>query len=319
MECESGNDYLGDYFGLRIASVFVLFAASAAGAFLPLIFSISKFRVPPWVFFILRYVGSGVIVAAAFCHLLTEGQEALATECLGEPFTIYPFSSGIALMGVHAMFLFDIIAHRHIQNKHNKAFQAEVEGVEYTKDIEDKSVENIKDVQVKQTEVSHASHLQILNSFVLEFGIVFHSVFVGFSLAVAGEEFIALFVAILFHQMFEGLGLGTRFAVTKWPDTKKYMPWLLALAYSLTTPIAIAIGLGVRHSYPPGSRTGLIVTGVFDSLCGGVLIYNGLVELLAYDFLYSSELLGASNQRVMWAYVCVCFGAFVMALIGRWA
>lgn len=309
MECGTGNHYLGDHFKLRIASVFVLFAASAVGAFLPLIFSISKFRVPPWVFFMLRYIGSGVIVATAFCHLLTEGQVALGNECLGSPFTDYAFSSGIALMGVHAMFLFDVVAHRHVKHKHEKVGQLEVKNV----------LEDNKESEVDQTEVSHSSHLQILNSFVLEFGIVFHSVFVGFSLAVAGEEFIALFIAILFHQMFEGLGLGTRFALTKWPEHQKYMPWVLALGYSLTTPIAIAIGLGVRNSYPPGSRTSLLVTGIFDSLCGGVLIYNGLVELLAYDFLYSDELLGASNQRVMWAYVCVCIGAFIMALIGKWA
>lgn len=161
---------------------------------------------------------------------------------------------------------------------------------------------------------------QILAVTVLEFGIIFHSVFVGLSLAVAGEEFTTLFIVLIFHQMFEGLGLGTRLAETVWPKDKLYTPWIMALGFTLTTPIAIGIGIGVEHSFIPGSRKALIANGVFDSISSGILIYTGLVELMAHEFLYSNQFQGENGFRKMiLAYICMCFGTGLMALLGKWA
>ncbi|GMM55602.1 high-affinity Zn(2+) transporter [Maudiozyma humilis] len=172
----------------------------------------------------------------------------------------------------------------------------------------------------QENEVSERYATQILAVFILEFGIVFHSVFIGLSLAVAGDEFKTLFIVLIFHQMFEGLGLGTRIAETQWPKSKRYTPWLMALAFALTTPIAVAIGIGVRHSFVPGSRKALIANGVFDSISSGILIYTGLVELMAHEFLYSNQFKGDNGFRKMLsAYLCMCFGAGLMALLGKWA
>lgn len=161
---------------------------------------------------------------------------------------------------------------------------------------------------------------QVLNVFILEFGIIFHSIFIGLTLSCSGDEFVSLYIVICFHQMFEGLGLGTRVACVDWPRSKRWTPWLLCLGYTLSTPIAIAIGLGVRHSYPPGSRRALITTGVFDSVSAGILIYTGLIELMAHEFLFSDEFKGKGGfKRMIWAYLVMCVGAGVMALLGRWA
>ena len=84
---------------------------------------------------------------------------------------------------------------------------------------------------------------QLTAVFILEFGVIFHSIFIGLTLAVSGEEFITLYIVLVFHQMFEGLGLGTRLAEVPWPASKRWTPYLLGLAYGLSTPIAIAIGL----------------------------------------------------------------------------
>lgn len=160
---------------------------------------------------------------------------------------------------------------------------------------------------------------QMTAIFVLEFGIIFHSVFIGLTLAVAGEEFDTLFVVLIFHQTFEGLGLGSRLAVTPWPSGRRWTPYILALAYGLSTPIAIAIGLGVRKSYPPESQTTLIVNGVFDSISAGILIYTGLVELMAHEFMFSRSMQRARIQTVLFAFVMMCLGAGLMALLGKWA
>ncbi|GMG16240.1 unnamed protein product [[Candida] boidinii] len=120
--------------------------------------------------------------------------------------------------------------------------------------------------------------------------------------------------------MFEGLGLGTRIALVDWPKSKRWTPWLLALAYGLCTPISVAIGLGVRNSYSPGSRTALVTNGVFDSISAGILIYTGLIELMAHEFLFSDEFKGVQGFKKMFiAYIVMCVGAGLMALLGKWA
>ena len=45
---------------------------------------------------------------------------------------------------------------------------------------------------------------------ILEFGVIVHSVIIGLNLGVVGEEFSTLYPVIVFHQSFEGLGIGAR-------------------------------------------------------------------------------------------------------------
>jgi solute carrier family 39 (zinc transporter), member 1/2/3 len=160
---------------------------------------------------------------------------------------------------------------------------------------------------------------QMTAIFILEFGVIFHSVFIGLTLAVAGAEFNVLYIVLVFHQTFEGLGLGSRLATAEWPRKKTWMPWVLGAAYGFTTPIAIAIGLGVRTTFTPGSQRTQIVNGVFDSISAGILIYTGLVELMAHEFMFNPEMRRSSIKMMLFAYFCMCLGAGLMALLGKWA
>ena len=150
---------------------------------------------------------------------------------------------------------------------------------------------------------------QMTAIFILEFGVVFHSIFVGLTLAVAGEEFTTLYAVLAFHQTFEGLGLGSRLAATPWSRSKRWTPYVFATLYGFSTPTAIAVGLGVRNAYAPGSQTALIVNGVFDSISAGILIYTGLVELMAHEFMFSAVMRKASLRAVLSAFAMMCLGA----------
>lgn len=102
-------------------------------------------------------------------------------------------------------------------------------------------------------------HKDVMQVFMLEVGILFHSVFIGMSLSVSvGNEFVVLLIAIAFHRMFpeysfvrllltdvetfEGLALGSRIACLEWPQDAA-QPWLMSLAYGCTyvtrTPIIL--------------------------------------------------------------------------------
>lgn len=104
-----------------------------------------------------------------------------------------------------------------------------------------------------------------LNISLLEGGILFHSIFVGITISITTEGFVVLLVAILFHQMFEGIGLGSRIAAVPYPK-KSIRPWVLVCAFGLTCPIGQAIGLISRGSYDPDSAYGLIMVGVFNAM-----------------------------------------------------
>ena len=158
---------------------------------------------------------------------------------------------------------------------------------------------------------------QIAAFLILEFGVIFHSVIIGLNLGVAGSEFNTLYVVIVFHQAFEGLGIGARMSVIPFAPGS-WLPWLLCAAYGLTTPITIAIGLGLRKTYNSGSFTASVVSGVLDSMSAGILTYTGLVELLARDFLFN-PLRTKDNVRLTFMMVCVFLGAGLMALLGKWA
>ncbi|KAI2994061.1 hypothetical protein CBS147346_10725 [Aspergillus niger] len=152
---------------------------------------------------------------------------------------------------------------------------------------------------------------------ILEFGIIFHSVIIGLNLGVTGDEFTTLYPVLVFHQAFEGLGIGARMSALRF-GRHWWLPWVLCMAYGLTTPISIVIGIGVRTTYNSGSRTANIVQGVLDAVSAGILIYSGLVELLARDFLFDPDR-AKRRSHLLGMIFCVLLGAGIMALIGKWA
>jgi solute carrier family 39 (zinc transporter), member 1/2/3 len=123
---------------------------------------------------------------------------------------------------------------------------------------------------------------------------------------------------IVFHQSFEGLGIGARLSAIPFPKRLSWMPWWLCTAYGLTTPIAIAIGLGVRLTYNGGSDTANIISGILDSTSAGILLYTGFVELLARDFLFNPDRT-QDDRQLAFMVCCVFLGAGIMALLGKWA
>jgi len=170
----------------------------------------------------------------------------------------------------------------------------------------------------KDEEARRFAVKQQLGAFlILEFGIIFHSVIIGLNLGVAGEEFSVLYAVLVFHQSFEGLGIGARLSTIPF-RTGSWTPWILCAAYGITTPVSTAAGLGVRTTYNSGSYTANVVSGVLDSISAGVLIYTGLVELLARDFIFNPSRT-KNSYRLAFMVVSVFVGAGIMALLAKWA
>lgn len=163
---------------------------------------------------------------------------------------------------------------------------------------------------------------QLLQCLLLEAGILFHSIFIGMALSVAtGTSFVVLLIAISFHQTFEGFALGSRIA-SLIPDLfspNSVKPWLMSLAYGTTTPLGQAIGLVLHNLYDPASTTGLLMVGITNAISSGLLLFAGLVELLAEDFLSESSYETLKGRRRVEACISVACGAILMAFVGAFA
>jgi zinc transporter ZupT len=160
----------------------------------------------------------------------------------------------------------------------------------------------------------------ILQCLLLEAGILFHSVFIGMALSVSsGPAFAVLLLAISFHQTFEGLALGTRIAAIKSFSPGSTRPWLMSLMYGITTPIGQAIGLAVHTLYDPASEFGLLMVGIVNGISSGLLLYAGLVQLIAEDFLSDHSYVELQGRRRVQACLAVVAGGLLMALVGAFA
>lgn len=185
--------------------------------------------------------------------------------------------------------------------------------------FEKRFIESAVDVNgdLEAAAVQTAFRQQIAGFLILEFGIIFHSVIIGMNLGVSGDEFSTLYPVLVFHQSFEGLGIGARMSSIPF-DRRSWLPWILCALYGFTTPISIGIGLGLRTTYNPNSFTANVVSGVFDAVSAGILIYSGLVELLARDFIFN-PVRTRDGKRIVFMLVSVYLGAGIMSLLGHWA
>ena len=84
------------------------------------------------------------------------------------------------------------------------------------------------------------------------------------------------------------------------------------------TPVGIAIGLGVGHSYHANGKAALGTQGSFNSVSAGILIYNGLVDLLLPTFLSSTLLVGRFYLQLL-AMAFMFSGFALMSLLAKWA
>lgn len=93
------------------------------------------------------------------------------------------------------------------------------------------------------------------------------------------------------------------------------MPIVAGAVYALCTPIGMAIGLGIRTNYNPQSATANIVSGILDAISAGILLYTGLVELLAHEFLFNDAMRKAPASKVAFGVICTMLGAGIMASV----
>ncbi|CAK9164179.1 unnamed protein product [Ilex paraguariensis] len=160
---------------------------------------------------------------------------------------------------------------------------------------------------------------QRLVSQVLEIGIIFHSVIIGVTMGMSQNQCTIrpLVAALAFHQIFEGMGLGGCIAQAGFSfGTTAYMCFMFAV----TTPIGIVLGMIVFSvtGYDDSSPNALILEGLLGSLSSGILIYMGLVDLIALDF-FHNKLMSSQVWLKKASFIALVLGSTSMSILAIWA
>ncbi|KAK0732528.1 hypothetical protein B0T21DRAFT_412701 [Apiosordaria backusii] len=184
---------------LRVGLLFVMLVTSSIGVFTPIL--ISSFVSPNHIVFtILRQFGTGVIISTAFVHLYTHAVLMFQNECLGK-LEYESTASAILMAGIFLSFLIEYFGVRFVQWHQAKQKARKTESSD------------------GEQQGPASGKTDMVNITVLEAGVIFHSLLIGLTVVVAGDSFFGtLFAVIVFHQMFEGIALGTRIAALGHPS-----------------------------------------------------------------------------------------------------
>lgn len=175
---------------------------------------------------------------------------------------------------------------------------------------------------VDTEKIDHHSHGLLhpddkLSVLIMEAGILSHSILIGVTLVVAGDSFfITLFVMIVFHQLFEGIALGSRTAQLE--STTLLYKLIMGAVFAIITPLGMAIGIGVLSKFNGSDKSTLIAMGTLDSFSAGVLIWTGVVEMWANEWLFGM-LAKAPLLKTGVALISLVAGMILMSVLGKWA
>ncbi|KAJ0100377.1 hypothetical protein Patl1_20777 [Pistacia atlantica] len=329
-EVEAFEEYSGEALKYKLAAIATILVAGALGVSLPLLSKkVPSLRPEKDIFFMVKAFAAGVILATGFIHILPEAFDRLTSPCLGEnPWGKFPFTGFVAMMSSIGTLMVDSFATGYYKRQHfNKN---KLVGVDHDEERADEHAGHVH-VHTHATHghahggsVDHSSHdlalLELIRrrvvSQVLELGIVVHSVIIGISLGASGnpDTIKPLLAALSFHQFFEGMGLG---GCISQAEFKSRSMAIMATFFSLTTPVGIAIGIGISSFYNENSPTALVVQGTFNSASAGILIYMALVDLLAADFM--SPILQSNVRLQLGANLSLLLGAGCMSILAKWA
>ncbi|XP_059441353.1 zinc transporter 1-like [Corylus avellana] len=309
----------------KLGSIACILVASAVGVCIPLLGKkVPALRPENDIFFIIKAFAAGVILATGFIHILPDAFSDLTSPCLGQnPWGNFPFTGFFAMVSAIGTLMVDAYASTYYNRLHfNKQgnVAAEEMGDEHAGHVHvhTHAEHGHAHGSVTTSGGTHPPELirHRIIAQVLELGIVFHSVIIGVDMGASKSvaTIRPLLVALSFHQFFEGIGLGGCMSQAKFRSRSTA---IMATFFSLTTPLGIAIGIGISSTYNDSSPTALIVEGTLNALAAGILIYMALVDLLAQDFMNPRV---QNNLRIqLGANISLLLGAGCMSVLAKWA
>jgi solute carrier family 39 (zinc transporter), member 1/2/3 len=271
--------------GLYVGAVFIILVLSALGVLVVLAGTrCPALRMPPIVVLLGKTFGTGVVLSSALVHMLLPAHESLSNECVPtafrEDYEAYAYL--FALLSALAVHNVEVLAaappHAHAPPLTATAPSVPCEEVDCPK--EPSLALHVGPTHFHIPVKGSSSVFSVLAA---EFGFTVHSFFVGLAVGVAtGEGFTALLIALSFHQFFEGVSVGARIAESTFSFAASSA---LTALFAVSAPVGIAAGIGIltAGTVNTNGETFLLVQGIFDAICAGLLLHIGF-SLLIEDF-----------------------------------
>lgn len=346
--------------GLHVAAIFIVFAASAIGTLIPLLGRrVPALRVPAYAYAVGKAAATGVVMAVAMIHMISEASGRFELDCIPETFQdmyegwacLFAMIAAILMHALDGTLMW--IAESWAERRSRSAVASARCDDSLCKEcpareaLEQQRADGSAAVEMEAQQHSGGAAValhdadggcghqhgvavpedmpavqRVVSALCMEFGVTLHSVFAGLTLGVSADsDAKGLLVALVFHQLFEGLAMGSRLADASFHLT---LEAVLMLVFSLSTSVGIAAGTGaISSSSSALSGTSYaMVSAVLDSVCGGIMLYIAF-NLLFVDFMrdLATHCCAGSAHRVwkrMGLYAGLWIGAGVMALIGKW-
>lgn len=330
---------------LHIAGIFIILGASLIGAGLPILGRrVKSLDLPEYVYVTGKTIGTGVMLAVGFVHLIGDATQNFELWCVPQGFhDAFPsWAHLFAVVAVVLMHVIDIVIGDMIKEWYNDSERTPCSVVDEGVPVEvhqmhlnessEPEFDSLTESKPAKPGCSHP-HLvpvpgkEINAQFVvaavcMEFGTTLHSLFVGMDAGVMSDDRLKpLLIALVFHQLFEGIAVGSRLVDAQFHIS---IELIMMLMFSFSAPLGAAVGV-ICVSASETALTGgsyVLVASILDSLCGGILVYLGLT-LMLNDFPADMSRLCAPNTphrtaKKIGLFVGLWAGAAGMCIVGKW-
>ncbi|KAI9303121.1 ZIP zinc transporter-domain-containing protein [Cunninghamella echinulata] len=323
---------------LRIATVFIILVASTFGVFIPFLvhrlraYEDNSFR--DQVLTVAKFFGIGVILSTAFAHMLPESSDKFNSPCLGGGWNshYHSFTAVFCLIATFIIQGIEVIALARLQ--HLRSERKKSSSIQHHSRVEEVNESGIRvakeETDMLDHEIGHMDNgiiysagsfenddivLRNISTFVIEFGICLHSIIVGIVLGVCTEStFLAVLLAAIFHQFFSGFALGTRINGIN-TDTW-FVPILMSFVFILSTPIGVAIGIGIRKIM--NIQATLLSQAILNAVAAGVLLYSANSFLMGVEINHNPKFQNFNSFQKTVCLFSMYIGATIMCVLAIW-
>jgi len=255
------------------------------------------------VLIFLKGLGVGIIISVALVHLINEAYDPFTDAGWISDDTYDAWPMVFAIIGILLMAMIEFTASTLVERSYELQTNADA-------------------TELSARELRKKKRLALM----VELSILAHSVLVGFDLGLQYHDgWQTLVIAICFHQFFEGIALAQVVGDAK---RSKLSAAVILIGFCLVTPLGIGIGMATMSGIPTGEdgddvkpQWANILIGIIDGLCGGVLLYVGLLSLLLPWFIESKVLKSSKTSFVyiFLGWLGIVLGLAIMCVIGIWA
>lgn len=322
--------------GLRLAWLSLILLASIGGVLFPF-YCVKRWSLAvleaKW-FAVLRAFATGLVCGVACLHILPDADEYLSKVPFVDGF---PLANTLMLCGAFMMvaikelgtMLMETLTSMPDSPESLEASLLQAEEARFQTPNSDAGASEMDtefghrhshfSLELHQAQTGKSMRKRMI-VYAMEASIAIHAVLIGLGLGVLHGGWAAvatLGTALMVHQFFEGVALGTSAAKA---GLKLKQANHLIWTFSMSCPLGGAVGIAVDNWFAPKDPRTALVLGLLNALAAGTLLHIGFVELLAEDF---SEENGRRHSKAWSFKICrllaLCSGGLVMAVLALYA